>query len=710
MESEPLRFQFDTIEVQPDALAVLRDGQPVSLEPKALRVLIYLIEHRARAVGKDELIQAVWEGAAVTDNALTRIIAQIRREIGDDARQPRYIQTLPTTGYRFIAEVSSPGGSVAAPVSEPPKTSPRRRPMGRLAVAVAGMALVAVAAWLMVRWRMSLPPAAGASVQVTTSSGLDIGACFSPDGRAFAFTSNRSGAFEIYRSSGDGREAVQLTADGQQNIDPAWSPDGQWIAYHSVAQHGVWVVPATGGAPRRLTSFGSTPAWSPDSRQIAFRSSEPISYAWFDTAGTGPSFIWVVAVDGTQLRQVTFPSNSGGGHGKPAWNPDGRRIAFVATGQDGGIEVLDLESGQRQLVVRVGRDIPLQPGTWLTRLWDPRWGTDGRSLYFSAMSGPGEYAIYYLSALNRRPVLFYSTQTDVPAGISLDPAGKRLLFTRFANVSQLWGVTPPEDPAPVFQESVLRAYLPVFSPDGKWLSFLVETAGRNRDLWIMDTATRRVAPVSLDPGPKEGSAGWNLAGTALLYSYVNGDRNEFRRYDPARNTNQTVASWPVGRFFHPVLTPDEKEILGACSTPFNICLSSLDGASRRQITLERSNASYPVISHDGEWIAYGLHRGDSVQLVVTDRAGRSRQMLTDDNGLHWPYSFSADARRIAYAAYRAGVWNVWWVDRVTGEQRQLTHYTTYGAFVRTPMWRPGTEEIVFEYSQVKGNIYRLDLR
>ena len=105
MAREASCYQFDKLEVQPAAFAVLRDGQALSLEPKAVRVLLYLIEHRDRAVSKEELIEAVWDGAAVTDNALTRIVAQLRRELGDDARQARYIQTLPTLGYRFIAEL-----------------------------------------------------------------------------------------------------------------------------------------------------------------------------------------------------------------------------------------------------------------------------------------------------------------------------------------------------------------------------------------------------------------------------------------------------------------------------------------------------------------------------------------------------------------------------------------------------------------------------
>ena len=115
MLTETARYQFDTVEVQPAAFAVLRDGQTLSLEPKAVRVLLYLIEHRDRAVSKEELIEAVWEGAAVTDNALTRIVAQLRRELGDDARQARYIQTLPTLGYRFIADLRIVSSEPPAP-------------------------------------------------------------------------------------------------------------------------------------------------------------------------------------------------------------------------------------------------------------------------------------------------------------------------------------------------------------------------------------------------------------------------------------------------------------------------------------------------------------------------------------------------------------------------------------------------------------------
>src|SRR5947207_1736404 len=140
MTAEITSYQFDTVEVRPASCEVLRDGKTVPLEPKAFRVLLYLLENRDRAVTKDELIRQVWQGAAVTDNALTRIVAQLRRELGDDARQARYIQTLPTLGYRFIAELR---------VVSPQPPAPRGTRSMMIASA-AGLAVAVLVAWLLI--------------------------------------------------------------------------------------------------------------------------------------------------------------------------------------------------------------------------------------------------------------------------------------------------------------------------------------------------------------------------------------------------------------------------------------------------------------------------------------------------------------------------------------------------------------------------------
>ena len=693
---EALRYQFDTVVVQPAASAVLRDGRPVELEPKAMRLLLFLIEHRDRAVTKDELIEKVWEGIAVTDNALTRVVAQIRRELGDDARQPRYIQTLPTLGYRFIAELKTV--QLHDPQPSPPR--PKRRLSWALG-AVAALAVLASAEWLIFR-RSSEPGVELRSVQLTTSPGLDIGATFSPDGKSFVYCSNRSGQFEIYRrpvasSAGE----IQITGDGKQNIEPAWSPDGKWIAYHSAVQRGIWLTPVGGGSGRRLTAFGSAPAWSPDGRQIVFRSIEPFSFAWYDLGGggSGHSTIWTIAADGSELRQVTEVHNPAGDHSMPTWSPDANRLAFVAMapGQY-AIWSLNLAAAKLDMLTAA-----------TTRLASPRFNPADNALYFAAMSSQRDYAIYFTRTPGARPVELYSTHTEAPFGIAISPGGKQLLFTRLANLSQLWTVSPPAEPRPLFQEAVQRVTLPSFSPDGNLLAFNVETAGHNRDLWIMNANGTGAEPVSSDPGTKA-LGRWNTEGTGLLYNYSDGKRLQFRRYDPARRTNQVLYSWPYPQgLYLPFLMPDERQVLSSCSKPRNICLSPASGGPPRQITFNREPAEFPFVSQDGEWIVYNARRGDTTQIGITDRNGSHQEVLTDDPWSNFATSFSADNRRIAFFSNRDGVWNIWWIDRFTRERKQLTHYTAYGSSVRTPSWRPGSEEIAYEYSQVKGNVYLLNL-
>ncbi|MCE5309571.1 MAG: winged helix-turn-helix domain-containing protein [Acidobacteriales bacterium] len=707
MEAELVRYQFYSVEVQPAAFCVLRDGRHVDLEPKAIRVLLYLIEHRDRAVTKDELVETVWGATAVTDNALTRIIAQIRRELGDDAHHARYIQTLPTMGYRFVAEPKV----LRTVTSSPPLSTGRSRTPRLVSAVILAVLGLGVAVWLWTHKSASRMTGEMIPVQLTTSAGLDIGASFSPDGNSFVYCSNRSGRFEIYRRSvTSASDEIQITNDGKQNIEPAWSPDGRQIAYHSVSQHGIWLVPVSGGTPRRLTSFGSAPAWSPDGQRVAFRSTEPVSFAWGDLGGAGPSTLWTVASDGSQLREVTTLNNPPGQQAMPVWNPDGKQLVFVAMTPQSAIWNLDLASGRLDALVKVGRDIPKQPGTWFTRLADPRFGPSGNGLYFSAMSGLGAYAIFFRPRSGGHPLELYPTHGEVPSGITLSPDGKRLLFTRVSGTSQLWKYTPDADPKPLFQEAVLRVSLPRVSPDGKHLACMVELAGRNREIWVMNIDGTGATPVSRDPGTMEGGNIWNLSGDGLLYNYVVEKKIEFRRYDVARKTNQVLYSLPLTRdLFHPVLTPDEREVLSACSKPFNICLSRPEGGPPRQITFEREGALYPSPSGDGSWIAFNLRRGDTVQIGLLDRQTGRQEVLTSDPGLSWAHSFSADNRRIAFAAYRDGVWNLWWIDRVTRERKQLTHHTAYGSFVRSPAWRYGTEEIIYENLQMRGNVYLLNL-
>ncbi len=98
-------FRVEDVEIDTLRGCVNRHGQEEYLRHQAFQVLTYLVEHRQRLVEKDELIENIWHDTAVTDNALVQCILDIRKALGDDARHPRFIKTIPKAGYRFIGPV-----------------------------------------------------------------------------------------------------------------------------------------------------------------------------------------------------------------------------------------------------------------------------------------------------------------------------------------------------------------------------------------------------------------------------------------------------------------------------------------------------------------------------------------------------------------------------------------------------------------------------
>ena len=105
MASRPLVFRFADIEVREREYSLVKAGEVTSVEPKAFRVLLILLRNPHKLIPKEELLNAVWGDTAVTENSLTRSIALLRRQLGDNIQDPRYIATVPTVGYRFLCDV-----------------------------------------------------------------------------------------------------------------------------------------------------------------------------------------------------------------------------------------------------------------------------------------------------------------------------------------------------------------------------------------------------------------------------------------------------------------------------------------------------------------------------------------------------------------------------------------------------------------------------
>lgn len=101
------QFSFDDVVVDCEDFRVQKAGEVIALTPRAFDVLVVLMSHPGRLVEKSELFDRVWKDTHVTDNALTKVVKEIRHALSDDANAPQYIETVPKHGYRFIGRLNS---------------------------------------------------------------------------------------------------------------------------------------------------------------------------------------------------------------------------------------------------------------------------------------------------------------------------------------------------------------------------------------------------------------------------------------------------------------------------------------------------------------------------------------------------------------------------------------------------------------------------
>ncbi len=120
--------------VTPATNEIALGNEVARIEPKSMEVLVHLLEHAGEVATRDALQDAIWGDVVVGDDSLTNAIIKLRKAFGDDARNPRLIETIPKRGYRLIAPVSH----------EPRARTVNRLPYGRLLAAVALIAIVAV--------------------------------------------------------------------------------------------------------------------------------------------------------------------------------------------------------------------------------------------------------------------------------------------------------------------------------------------------------------------------------------------------------------------------------------------------------------------------------------------------------------------------------------------------------------------------------------
>lgn len=748
-------FQFDDVRIEPAAFRVWKSGAAVALEPKAFEVLLFFIQNSGRVVTKRELLDAVWKDTFVSENALTREIALLRKALGEEARKAKYIETVPTRGYRFIAEIhhsvsrqtaheetcahslpqveleSRTATAPHAPLhSLTPTTNliedaapriNRRRSLWRFAVPFVAVVLFTVAAGALF-WNLRGKTAGKDETigvrritQVTTSTALDFFPSISPDGGYVAYSSNRGGSFEIYvRQLAPGGREIQITADGALNFQPAWSPDGQRLAYHSRKRGGIWLVPAMGGVARRLADFGSKPAWSRDGQQIAFQSATLHDVTGVQGGALPPSTLWTVPAEGGPARQLTKAGQPSGGHGSPVWSPDDKWILFYAYDLWlGEIWSVSTKTGELKQLAPNG-----QPFS------DIIFAPDGKHIYCAGLFKGGSFGLWRVPVSldagrpTGEPEKVEGTGATPIRYLSISADGRKIAYSTISLESNIWqlSVSPVNGeatgpPAPLFEDTSQRKTNPIFSPDGKWIAFGVWRLGSPTNIWLTDAEGRNPVPLTTDSA---GSGVPNWMPDKERLAYVT-----FRLRRPALWTKnlKTDEEKPLLELDTeggiPRLSPDGRRIAYNSRRQggrINIWTQALDGGPPRQLTFDEELMGFPCWSPDGKWLALEAKRGDDNHIFIMPSEGGQPVQLTREPGLSWPHSFSPDGDKIAFARMSDGVWNLYWVSRQTGEQQRLTNFSRLNGYVRYPAWSPLGDRIVFEHAVTTGNVWLMELK
>ena len=541
------------------------------------------------------------------------------------------------------------------------------------------------------------------TTQIPTATGFEISA-LSPDGNSIAYSSLSADTAQVYvKPLTPGAREIQLTSDGRGNSEPAWSPDGKLIAFHSVSG-GIWVIPATGGTARQLTDFGTWPAWSADGSSIAFQSEFSIM---------PPTTIWTVSSQGGEPKQITQMGNPAGGHSLPSWSPDGKHIVFVAyTGaREEEMWVVTANGGTPKPVIK-------------GRIWfsSPVYSPDGEFIYSGGVADNGNF-LYRLrvspngEALETPVVVADLGLARLQGRLTISADGKKFLYGSLISTGDLISVpiSPISheaigEPRPMTKNTSYRKTMPRFSPDGQKIAFLQFQAGENQKIWVMNADGSNLTQLTTGPST-DWSPSWFPDNDNIAFLSNEEGQPYQRMWSVSVSTRRKKLLFDPGQEIGwPRLSPDGKQVAfnSTKSGTINVWIVPVEGGTPRQLTFDKQQTGWPCWSPDGTMLAFGRRLGFDGSIVTMPSAGGEMTVLTKDQGRQ--NGWSPDGDKIVFAAFRGGVWNIYWVSRSTKEEKQLTHYTKQSVSVAYPEWSPRGNQIVYEYAETAGNIWLMELK
>jgi Tol biopolymer transport system component/DNA-binding winged helix-turn-helix (wHTH) protein len=599
-----------------------RGGAKVPLQGQPFQVCAILLSRSGELVTREELRKQVWPEDTFVDfdHALNTAITKIRLALGDEADNPRFVETLPRRGYRFIAPVVKP----TSPTPELPTTqrpskgfTPRTRWIAGVALSLALLSAVGIWRFERNRAEAGLPPLE--VVPIAAMPGFESDPSFSPDGNqvAFAFGAEKDKC-GIYTVMVDGDKPLRLTSDPADAF-PTWSPDGLRVAFYRFSEHetAIYTVPALGGMEQRLHTGFSGPGldWSPDGKVLALsESQEDKNRAW----------ISLLSLADSAVHPLTSPSNQEY-DSAPAFSPDGSKVVFIR-GIVAGV-VSDL------YVVSTTGGTPKQltfDKTWI--FGSPTWTPDGRDIVFSSGRG-GQGALWRVSASGGTP------QPVAGVGViawapSISPKGNRLVYQQMSFKDSVFRLNLKDNNHRQGDPTLLRSekginWRPQFSPDGKRFAFESNGLGYP-EIWACDSDGSHCAPLTSLRGTA-GAPRWSPDGRYIAFEFRPKDHSEIYLLELGGSPPRLLPTLPGSDNGGPNWSRDGKWIYfysDRGGEPFQLWKVPVNGGTPVQIT--KNGGVFAAESADGHFLYYaklqvsGLYKmplqGGEEERVL-DRAG-----------------------------------------------------------------------------------------
>jgi Tol biopolymer transport system component/DNA-binding winged helix-turn-helix (wHTH) protein len=746
-------IRFATYEVHPRAGEIRKAGVKLRLSEQPFQLLLALLERPGEVLTREELQKRLWPDTFVdVDGSLNAAINKIREVLGDSAENPRFVETVPRRGYRFMGPVV---GTIAAPVKDG-RRAELSRPgggIGRrsfLLVAAALIVLLAgIAEWLALRSGVSRNPVQRTLTRTTFQPGLQHEATWSQDGRYIAYALSHDGKSDIWVQPLSGGDAVQLTHGPANDWQPDWSPDGKYIAYRSEdGNGGLYIIPATGRAEvrRQVASFGIYPRWSPDSRHLMFRT----------TWSALPNKIFVVDAEGGEPREIFAGITRDNWVMSASWHPDGKRITLWGWSLDpepirsfwtgpAYSEEAPVRTEVPAEIMKMAKDAA-GPGTaaWADRDAAFQWAPSGDTIYFEK-TFRGARNVFRLSVdrttLRATGFERLTTGADDEAEFALSRDGNRLAFTSEPEEVRAWifpfdatrgRLTGNGEPA---TSSGFEAWEGNLSRDGKKLAFVCNRGGK-WELWQKSLVDGSEAPVAADDPYVRDEPQWSPDGTRLAYLRTNFQNRENKLivWDSASHEELEVTGRSYNAMFVHDWSPDGNWLLGTVANPetqraeiwrFPSSVRRSSGENQHHVVVPSDSKNDLWQAHyspDGRWVVFEAIKGAPLHfesaIFVAPTSGGKWVRISD--GKHWDDKprWSPDGKSIYFLSENLGYFNVYrapfdpTLGKATGDVAQITHFNNPSMMVGRSMSNVGfsvaRDRLMITLSQRSGSIWILD--